>query len=216
MFTGLVENVGILKKRDIKSNAASLTVSTELPLDAISIGDSIANNGACLTVERKNNGLLIFHASAETLKKTTLGQIAIGEKINLERAMQLGDRLGGHMVSGHIDCITEILDIKRNGKDYVIHVKLPKGFEGQFIDNGSVTVDGISLTVVDLMKNSFSCHIIPHTWAHTSLVNLKKGGYVNIETDLIGKYILRNIQLINNKSKSISMESLANAGFFSF
>lgn len=215
MFTGLIEDVGTLRRRQVSGDAGKLVTETSLPLGEIQVGDSIAVNGACLTVEKVDSGrsTLTFHTLAETFSRTNLGTVAVDGPINLERAMRLGDRLGGHLVSGHIDAKAEILKIGKEGADYVVRIALPEELAPLTIPKGSIAVNGISLTIAELADDSFSVHIIPHTWNHTNLGALKPGSQVNLEADMIGKFILRQEETGGFAKRHIKMDDLRSAGF---
>ena len=185
MFTGLIESTGAVSRQDCE-----LRIDSELECE---IGDSIAVNGCCLTVARKEPGQLVFHTLAQTLKLTNLGS---AEFANLERALRIGDRLGGHMVSGHIDCTSDVLDIEARGEDHVVTIALPAEFATLIIDKGSIAVDGISLTVAELLDDCFRVHIIPHTWKATNLRSSQVGARVNLEFDMVGKFVQRRELLV--------------------
>ena len=214
MFTGLIEDCGILVARNKSGLNWKLQVKTNLPLDEIKYGDSIAVNGTCLTVEEISGDLLTFHTLHETLDKTSLGGISVGMKVNLERALRFGDRLDGHIVAGHVDTTTAILSIDKSETDLVIKLELPVGLEGQFIEKGSIAIDGVSLTIAKLTENWFTVHLIPVTWDDTIFVEKKVGDLVNIETDLLGKYIQRQMNLVQNPRSNVSMDTLYSNGFF--
>lgn len=214
MFTGLIEDVGTLLSLTQTGNAAKLQVKSNLPASEISLGDSIAVNGACLTVESLSAGTIHFHALQETLRRTNLGLQSPGSALNLERALRLSDRLGGHLVSGHVDAMVPILSIGRAGDDLVVTAGLPSDLRELVIMKGSVALNGVSLTVASLEQDSFTTHIIPHTWTHTNLSRLRTGDQVNLEVDMIGRYVLRRMQVQQEqKTSAVSMETLNEAGF---
>ena len=189
MFTGLVETTGILAGMTRTGKSAELLVRCSLPVAELVRGESIAVNGVCLTLTGCGKGGLSFHALSETLNRSNLGE-SVGRKVNLERALRLGDRLGGHLVSGHIDCRAEVLDIGRVEDDYELRVALPSAVAGQVVMKGSVAVNGVSLTIASLSRSDFTVRIIPHTWAETNLSDLQAGDAVNLETDMLGKFVL--------------------------
>ena len=213
MFTGLVEDVGTLAGRRPEGRAAKIEIKTGLPLAEVVIGESIAINGACLTVEeiRTDSATLGFHALNETLRRTSLHDVPVGGKVNMERAMCLGDRLGGHLVMGHVDTTARIVSIGRSDDDYQVCVELPPAIQALVIPKGSIAIDGISLTIAKLAADTFTVCIIPHTWEMTNLPNAKAGTVVNLEADMVGKYILR--QRDNVSPSTVTMTDLERAGF---
>ncbi len=217
MFTGLIEDVGRFVGRNRVGEAWKLEVETSLPLAEISLGDSIAVNGACLTVEARkaDQRFLVFHTLSETLSRTNLGSLKAGSAVNLERAMAANGRFGGHLVSGHVDTVAPIASIQRHGADRIVSIELPDCLKPLVIPKGSVTINGISLTIATLSENTFSVHLIPHTWDHTSLRAAQAGDTVNLEADLVGKYIVRQLDLKQQASPQsrVDMDLLAQAGF---
>ena len=213
MFTGLVETTGILAGMTRTGKSAELLVRCSLPVAELVRGESIAVNGVCLTLTGCGKGGLSFHALSETLNRSNLGD-SVGRKVNLERALRLGDRLGGHLVSGHIDCRAEVLDIGRVEDDYELRVALPSAVAGQVVMKGSVAVNGVSLTIASLSRSDFTVRIIPHTWAETNLSDLQVGDVVNLETDMLGKFVLRQLELKEEgNGGGVTMETLFKAGF---
>ena len=213
MFTGLVETTGILAGMTRTGKSAELLVRCSLPVAELVRGESIAVNGVCLTLTGCGKGGLSFHALSETLNRSNLGE-SVGRKVNLERALRLGDRLGGHLVSGHIDCRAEVLDIGRVEDDYELRVALPSAVAGQVVMKGSVAVNGVSLTIASLSRSDFTVRIIPHTWAETNLSELQAGDAVNLETDMLGKFVLRQLELKEEgNGGGVTMETLYKAGF---
>ena len=213
MFTGLVETTGILAGMTRTGKSAELLVRCSLPVAELVRGESIAVNGVCLTLTGCGKGGLSFHALSETLNRSNLGE-SVGRKVNLERALRLGDRLGGHLVSGHIDCRAEVLDIGRVEDDYELRVALPSAVAGQVVMKGSVAVNGVSLTIASLSRSDFTVRIIPHTWAETNLSDLQVGDVVNLETDMLGKFVLRQLELKEEgNGGGVTMETLFKAGF---
>ena len=213
MFTGLVETTGILAGMTRTGKSAELLVRCSLPVAELVRGESIAVNGVCLTLTGCGKGGLSFHALSETLNRSNLGD-SVGRKVNLERALRLGDRLGGHLVSGHIDCRAEVLDIGRVEDDYELRVALPSSVAGQVVMKGSVAVNGVSLTIASLSRSDFTVRIIPHTWAETNLSDLQVGDVVNLETDMLGKFVLRQLELKEEgNGGGVTMETLFKAGF---
>ena len=189
MFTGLIEDVGKIGALRIAKNSAVLTVKTKLPVPAMPLGASVAVNGTCLTVVKKLKDSFMVDVSPETLKRTNLQNLAAGSLVNLEQPMRFQDRLGGHLVTGHVDGIGTIAAIKPDGDFTVFRFRVPAALGSLLVAKGSVAVDGISLTVNDCQRDGFSVAIIPFTLQHTNLRARRVGDKVNIETDLIGKYV---------------------------
>lgn len=194
MFTGLIEAVGTIATRTMDGDHGQLVVETTLA-NAMAVGDSIAVNGACLTVESHDDHRLTFHVLAQTFAHTNLAITPVGATVNLERALQLGDRLGGHLVSGHVDTTATVRNAEQVDDDYIVTIDLDAAFAPLVIDKGSIAVDGISLTVASLHETAFTVHIIPHTRTVTNLRDTRTGTIVNLEFDMMGKYILRQQQL---------------------
>ena len=211
MFTGIIEDAGELVSLERKGRTAKVTVRTGLPLSEIEIGESIAVNGACLTVEKVSAGNIHFHALAETLSRTNLGGLRNGDCVNLERAMKLGGRLGGHIVTGHVDFCSKVLSAGPNGDDYELRIAFPHEQRDYFAPKGSVAVNGVSLTIASLADDSFTVCLIPVTRNATNLNSLSVGSLVNIETDILGKYVVGALR--HNNAQGITLETLINAGF---
>jgi riboflavin synthase len=216
MFTGLIESTGKIKSRTVSGGAGKLVVKAEKTLLELKSGESIAVNGACLTLEQElADGSLEFHALEETLNRTNLGQTAIGGIVNLERALKLGGRIGGHMVSGHVDAVSPVISLKKAGSDYELRVSLPEQLRPFLVEKGSVAIDGISLTVTDVTEDAFSAHLIPVTLENTALKFRQKGDLVNLEADMIGKYVQKQLSImkIADKSSNVTLELLKNSGW---
>jgi riboflavin synthase len=210
MFTGIIEDIGTIKA---KKNSR-LTLATSLK-DA-KIGDSVAVNGVCLTVTRISDtgkySILYFDFSPETVSKTTIGKLAVGESVNIERALKVGDRLGGHFITGHVEAVGQVISKTNKGNSLIYKISLPKHLNKYVIAKGSISIDGISLTVVEIGQNYFTVAIIPHTMKETTLKDKKNGDLVNIETDMMAKYA-ENI--FNESSKEhLTVEKLKKSGFY--
>lgn len=214
MFTGLVECTGVLRQR----GSGKIAVLPGRKWDDLVYGESIAVNGCCLTLEKSlPSGELIFHTLEESLRRTNLGQLPIGAAVNLERAMVSGARLGGHIVQGHVDTASEVLELKRlPDGDMELLVALPQADRALVVEKGSVALDGVSLTVVEAAEDFFGVRLIPVTLAETALAQRKKGALINVEYDIIGRYVIRQLQCISSagKSSGITMDTLRDAGFF--
>jgi riboflavin synthase len=220
MFTGIIESVGSVAAVQSAGAGKRMTVHTDLDLSRTRIGDSIAVNGACLTAVALEKNRFAVDISPESLKRTTLGQLTIGQEVNLERALRLSDRIDGHLVSGHIDGIGHISSRNTDGNAIVIGFSVPSSLSRYMIEKGSVAIDGISLTVNSVAKEAFSVSIIPHTAEMTTLKSKSAGDAVNIETDMIGKYVAKFMIGVNmgdpehaDGPSGIDMEFLAKTGF---
>jgi len=191
MFTGIIEDLGAVESIHATDGGAVLTVRTALPTAKIKIGDSIAVNGCCLTVVAKGRGALRFDVSAETLRRTNLGDFKPADRVNLERCLTIDKLLGGHLVQGHVDAVGKIVSIKPEGDSKLYTFEAPANEARYLIEKGSVALDGISLTVFGIRGRRFSVALIPHTLKVTTLGYKKPGDRVNVESDLLAKYIER-------------------------
>ena len=192
MFTGLVEAVGVVSSLEKKGEQARLTIRLSFASE-LTLGDSVAVNGCCLTVTQVSICEASFDLLAQTLEVTSLGQLEAGHQVNLERALRVGDRLGGHFVQGHVDAIGEIVDWSEHGQDHRLEVSLPPEIHSLCISKGSLTIDGISLTIAELGETSAVCWITPHTTTATNLETASKGQRVNLEGDLLAKYVRQQL-----------------------
>ncbi len=214
MFTGLVESVGTLRQR----SGNKVVVFPGKKWDDLVYGESIAVNGCCLTLEKVlPDGELVFHTLEETLRRTNLGKIPVGAKVNLERAMCAGARLGGHIVQGHVDCCSQVLELKHlPDGDVELLVALEANDFPLVVEKGSVALDGVSLTVVEAEKDFFGVRLIPVTLSETALASRKAGTLINVEFDIIGRYVIRQMEFaaMAKKPSCITMDTLREAGFF--
>jgi riboflavin synthase len=216
MFTGIIEELGLVRNVSLLPESGQLTIEGKKILNGTQIGDSIAVNGVCLTVIRQNEHEFTVDVMAETLKKTNLAELKRGSHVNLERALQLQTRLGGHLVSGHIDGVGRIRSITPHGIAQVFEIDTPPDLLSYILPKGSIAIDGISLTVVDVESDYFTVSLIPHTFGQTTLGFKGIGASVNLETDLIGKYVARflGINQASDKTKQdLSLDFLAEHGF---
>ena len=212
MFTGIIEQTGTVKWLKPAAGKGTLAISlAEYPPD-IKIGESIAINGVCLTLSNYHSNMLSFDIMVETLSKTNLGHLKPGEIVNIERSLKVTDRLGGHIVSGHIDGTGRIKKIKKE-KEFVLSISASSDIITYLIPKGSIAIDGISLTIVDLKKDWFSVHIIPHSLKTTNLRFSKVGDILNLEADIIGKFVHRYLAGKQQKPASLTKELLTEYGF---
>jgi riboflavin synthase len=195
MFTGIIEDVGTVFRWQMRRGAGVLTLTTRLPLGEMKIGSSLAVNGVCLTVVAKAARRATVDVSPETIKRTSFSRLKAGDPVNLERPLRLNDRLGGHLVTGHVDGVGVVEEISKQGKFTFYSFWVSAVVGRLLVSKGSVAVDGISLTVNDCGQRHFSVAVIPHTLQHTNLRDRRVGDKVNVETDLIGKYVQRLLPL---------------------
>ena len=191
MFTGIVEDLGRLQGREDLAAGQRLWVRTSMPTGEFEMGESIAICGACMTVVAVEEGAFAVDVSAESLRRTTLGDLAEGDPVNLERSMRFGDRVGGHIVSGHVDATGTIDSIRPEGESSIYTFRIPTELMPMLVEKGSVAVDGISLTCFNCRDDLFDVAVIPHTMAVTTLGVRSPGSRVNIEIDVMGKYVAR-------------------------
>lgn len=212
MFTGIIEDVGRVKNIEKRGAFGRISIETALSLEGVKIGDSIAVNGACLTATSVARSSFCADVSEETLNVTTLGSLRPGDQVNLELALTLSKPMGGHMVTGHVDGVGTLRKKTASGENLVVEITAPKELMPQIVRKGSITVNGISLTVAGLLSDGFTIAIIPHTLEKTNLLSVAEGSKVNLETDLIGKYVER---LLSTKKESrITEDFLSDNGFF--
>ena len=204
MFTGLIEELGIIKTINSSPSGSVLTVACKKILEDVSLGDSICVNGVCQSVVGFGKDYFKTELSNETLQVTTFSSLKVNQKVNLERAMSLNKRLDGHIVSGHVDCNAKLLNVQNDGFSYIYTFQIDEDYKRYIIHKGSIAVNGISLTLSKVEDNVFSVAIIPITVSNTNLKELKIGDLVNIETDIIGKYVEKFLLLNNNTTNIIS------------
>jgi riboflavin synthase len=188
MFTGLVETLGVVRGHGAAGAGVRLTVAATIAAD-LQVGASVAVNGACLTVVGAERGTCSFDVGPETLRRTNLGDLQDGDRVNLERALRLSDRLGGHLVQGHVDGVGRVAERVPQGECETVWFECVPELASQMVSKGSVAVDGVSLTLVDVLTDRFSVALIPHTLAQTTLGFKGPGSAVNLETDLLAKYV---------------------------
>lgn len=220
MFTGLVEEIGVVRRIERGTEGAKITVGARTVLDGTELGDSIAVSGACLTVTAIGADEFIADCMAETLERTTLGTLKRGTEVNLERSLSIGQRLGGHLVLGHVDAVAQVKAVERRGEALETRFSLPCEVAPFVAEKGSVALDGVSLTVMKTLEEEFVVGVIPHTIAATTLKSLSKGASVNVEADVIARYVYRSLAVMNGgesdqvpEAEGLSMELLIEEGF---
>lgn len=195
MFTGLVSAVASVRSLESSGAGRRLVLSRPEAYTAVATGESISCSGVCLTVLDGAARDLAFDVSPETLERSTLGSLRRGDPVNLERALAAGDRLGGHFVSGHVDATTDVREVRPEGGFYTVVFGLPNAISRYVVEKGSISLDGISLTVAHLLGDAFDVAVIPHTWEATTLKSRPPGARVNVEVDVLGKYVERLLGL---------------------
>ncbi len=213
MFTGIVLEIGTIEEIKRIAGGISAKISCSKAMEDILLGESISINGVCLTVTKFNSSSFWADAVGETLKKSTLANINVGQKVNLEKAVKLSDRLGGHLVQGHVNGIGRITSIQKLGENYSLEIEIPESQKKYVINEGSISIDGISLTVAKVEGTKIRISVIPHTWQQTNLKGKKAGDEVNIEVDLIAKYVENMLVNKTENKNNISEEWLKNLGY---
>jgi len=214
MFTGIIQGMGTVLRLSRRSEDALLEIETEMDLGDLRIGDSIAVNGACLTATTISRRGLTADVSAETLARTDLAFFQPGQRVNLEKALRVTDFLGGHIVLGHIDGLGKIQERSVKSGSVIFRIEIEPGLSRYLVPKGSVAVDGVSLTVNRCEENAFYVNMIPHTAGKTTLGYKKKGDWVNIETDILGKYVERLFHSEERKEGGVTKELLMKQGFY--
>jgi len=214
MFTGIIEEVGTVKNIASKGESLTLTILSNNTVKKIKNGDSVAVNGVCLTVTSFNDREFKVDVSPETYKVTNLHFLHTGSKVNLETALTLSKPIGGHIVSGHVDAVAKIISLSNIENFLKITINFSSDLRKYMIKKGSITVDGVSLTINDLNNSDFSVMIIPHTVSNTTLPLKKEGDYVNIEVDIISKYVENFVSLEKNNDSGITSDFLLKHGFY--
>jgi riboflavin synthase len=191
MFNGIIYNQGVLVSKLINKDRCLIQIMSKIKIGKKDIGSSISCNGVCLTLTKYTRNKLSFYVSKETLKRTSFKNIKIGESVNLETSMKFGDGLSGHFIQGHVDTVGIIKDIKIIDKSWIIKIFVNSIYKNNLIEKGSITVNGVSLTISNVRNSFFKISIIPHTLKLTNLINLKKNKFVNIEFDIFSKYLIK-------------------------
>jgi riboflavin synthase len=213
MFTGIVENKGKVLKVDHRGEMKRLTLDVPFDLTEMQLGDSININGVCLTVVEKRGRAISVDLSPESLQRTTLARVKEADQVNLERALRLSDRLGGHIVTGHIDGIGTIIERRIDGNSLYLKVRIPQTVTPYVVQKGSIAIDGISLTVNEFREDWIRLTLIPYTLEKTTLIEKKVGEEVNVEADVLGKYVEKVLDRGRGTSKGIDLSFLKQHGF---
>ncbi len=223
VFTGIISTCGTIAERTVMGIDVRFRIAPDTMFENTERGESIAVNGSCLSVETFTSSDFTVYASGETLSRTTLGHLPLGSRVNLERALRLGDRLGGHLVTGHVDCVAVITGITSRGRSKEVTLSYPGEFARELCRKGSVTLDGISLTINACTETTLCVNIIPETQGHTTAERWTTGLKVNLETDILGKYVRRSLETGSEtarqesaKKGSITKDFLARHGYCSF
>lgn len=213
MFTGIVEEVGHIRRLTQIANGARLAIEAQTVLAGAKLGDSIAVNGVCLTLVEQGPDWFAADLSAETLKRTSLQQTRTGTRVNLERALLPTTRLGGHIMQGHVDGTGRLLEAQPSGEGWIVRIGFPIELARYIVEKGSIAVDGISLTVAALGDDWFEIAVIPHTWKMTNLGTLERGALVNLEMDILAKYVERMLQIPAKGQSALTLDHLREMGY---
>jgi len=214
MFTGIVEETGRIEKTALIEGGLRMNISAEKILEDTKVNHSICVDGVCLTVIEISQNSFWVDVVGATLEKTTFNHFQQNDMVNLERSVRLNDRLGGHLVQGHINAIGKISELKKLGENYLLKIEIPVELEKYIIKEGSIAINGISLTIADLKKNEISISIIPHTWLNTNLRSKNTNDFVNVEVDILAKYVEKLLsQSISSSGKNISEVWLKELGY---
>ena len=211
MFTGIVQKLGRVVRVQRSGGHGQLVIEAGTWLDAAAVGESIGVQGVCLTLTQAQGGCLYFDVLNETFEKTNLGDKKPGSPVNLERALRVGDAIGGHFVTGHVDGVGVLRSVQPAGRDWILEVITPDALLLEMVHKGSVALDGISLTLVELKPDAFTVHIIPHTYEQTTVHALRPGDRINLETDMLGKYVHR-ILTAGQRSGGLSWDKIRASG----
>jgi len=190
MFNGIIYNTGLISKITKNKNSSEITLKSNLFFITSEVGDSLSCNGTCLTITRIKKKFISFYLSKETLVKTIFKYAKIGNIINIEKALNYGNKISGHYIQGHVDTIGKVTNINILDKTWIVTFNIPKAFKKYLIEKGSISINGVSLTISKIIKNKFEINIIPHTLRLTNLINLKKNNFVNVELDIFSKYLI--------------------------
>ena len=211
MFTGIIQTVGTIEIISSRGNYKLLTIKPASRFEKLELGESISVDGCCLTVTQFDKNDFTVEASQESVRTTIINKYSVGRKVNLERALLPSDRLGGHIVAGHVDCIGEISDLKKIGESVELSITYPDQFASLVVSKGSIAINGISLTINEIKDDNFATNIIPHTQHVTTIENMKRRDNVNLEFDIIGKYVARLAEI--KATGRLTIDKLINSGW---
>jgi riboflavin synthase len=209
MFTGLIQEIGTV----VSQGYGRIVVASDNLASSCQVGDSIAVSGVCLTAVDISPPRVTMDILKETIARTNLGQLNPGDIVNLEPALKVGGELGGHFVTGHIDGEGKLISRRQSDRDWIFRIELPKGLEKYMVEKGSITIEGISLTIAEAAGKIISVHIIPHTFSNTNLKEKQEGSLLNIEADLLGKYVVNYLEKCEGPASSIDRTFLEETGF---
>jgi riboflavin synthase len=213
MFTGIIENKGKVLRIEYRGQEKRMTLEFPAHLTEMQLGDSININGVCLTVVEKRGQKISFDLSKETIQKTVLGELKEGDSVNLEKALKLTDRLGGHIVTGHIDGVGVIVEKRKEGDFLNLKIRIPETISRYIVQKGSIAIDGISLTVNEYLRDEIQLTLIPYTIEKTTLMDKNVGDRINVEADILGKYVEKLLGREGGKSKGLDLSLLKEHGF---
>ncbi len=213
MFTGIINKISKINNIINKGSYIKLIIQSPFLSDELKMGDSVSVNGVCLTITESNGEVISFDVQTETLNKTYFRELRIGDIVNLELAMTLNGRLGGHIVQGHVDEVGFLENNEKSSDDWILSIRASESFLNHIVRKGSVTVDGISLTIVDITDRYFTSHIVPHTLENTNLKYKRKNDKVNLEADIIGKYVYNYLSRVKNTDNQSLFNKLMEGGF---
>lgn len=199
MFTGIIQTVGTITKKEAKDTGFRFFILDQYIASKVQLGSSVAVNGVCLTVAALHEGTMVFDVMPETVRKTTLALKKEGDTVNLEPSLRLGDEVGGHFVFGHVDCTARVEDIQRDGDNWLVTIEAPETVRAYMAPQGTISVDGVSLTIARLDEDRFTVSLVEYTWQHTTLSSLAKGDKVNLEGDMLAKYVANSLKVKSQK-----------------
>ena len=213
MFTGLIQEIGHVRGIDKRGTFQVLNVEAKTVLNDLSVGDSIAINGVCQTIVDFDARSFSVECVAETLSRTTLSKIGVNQPVNLETALRLSDRLGGHMVQGHIDGIGHVKELTHRNNEWLLQISAPKSLHPYIVFKGSIAIDGTSLTVCNINSEGFTVSVIPHTFTNTVICYRRMGDQVNLEVDIIARYLEQQVPSVNQSNSGLTLETLRQMGY---